>query len=365
MERRVIEVINFSPGPAALPRKVLSRLKSSIWDFKGTGVSAFEISHRSTAFVDFSERLFEKLRAALAVPSDYAVLLMPGAARLQFSALVWNLDGSSQAAYLDTGFWSRLAGREAEKYTTVHWVCQPPEGDLSRLPMQWDWPSFPCAYIHYTDNETIEGVEFKHLPLKPADCDAPFVCDMTSSLMGKSIHVSDYGMIYAGLQKNLGIAGATLVIVKRSLLQSQKILPLGLDYRLADEHSSLHVTPSTIAWVVLDHILDFIEEEGGVAAMQNRNNKKAQLVYECIADHSHCYQLMVDPAVASRFNIPFHIPSPDREKDFLQQAEQRGLCFLKGHKIAGGIRVSLYNGIDEPQTMKLVQFMHAYAKGSA
>ncbi len=356
-----MRVYNFSAGPAALPLEVLEQARDELTDWQGSGMSVMEVSHRSKAFVALAERSEARLRALLAIPSGYKVLFLQGGATAQFAAIPLNLTAAGATAdYLNTGTWSAKAIAEAgrlgvqvniaadereSRYTTV-----PAEGAL-RL-------SSDAAYVHYTTNETIDGVQFPYVPTVPA----PLVADMSSDILSCPIEVARFGVIYAGAQKNIGPAGLTIVIVREDLLgRVRPDVPAILDYTQMAAHGSMLNTPPTFAWYMAGLVFEWLEGQGGLAAMEARNRAKAALLYGAI-DSSAFYRNPVARECRSRMNVPFTLARPELDALFLSEAKQAGLAHLQGHRLAGGMRASLYNAMPIEGVEALVAFMKEFER---
>ncbi|MGH8495780.1 MAG: 3-phosphoserine/phosphohydroxythreonine transaminase [Gammaproteobacteria bacterium] len=349
-------VFNFSPGPAALPLPVLERVRDELPDWDGSGMSVMEVSHRGSAFLDVAERAEADLRALLAIPDDYAVLFLQGGATLQFAMVALNLCGpESLADYVRTGVWSKKAHAEGERLCQARLAADASDSGYTRIPPLAEWKLDPAArYLHYTTNETIGGVQFDFVPRSG---EVPLVADMSSDILSRPIAVSRFGIIYAGAQKNIGPAGLTLVIARRDLLgHARPGTPTMLDYRAHAEAGSMLNTPPTFAWYVAGLVFEWLEGEGGLEAMAERNRRKAGKLYAAI-DRSSFYSNPVDPACRSRMNVPFVLADPALDERFLEQAAAVGLANLKGHRSVGGLRASLYNAMPEAGIDALIEFM--------
>lgn len=354
---------NFSAGPAMIPTEVLAQAQTELLDWHSSGMSIMEISHRGADFTEVAERAEADLRELLAIPDHYKVLFMQGGASGQFSMVPLNLLGNAaQADYVDTGIWSKKAIKEAQRYTVVNVCASSATSDYQSVPNISDWQlSNNSAYVHITPNETIGGLEYYDLP----ETDIPIVADMSSTILSRPIDISRYGVIYAGAQKNIGPAGITLVIVREDLLdRARDECPSTLNYRkTAGEHSMLN-TPPTFAWYLSGLVFQWLKRQGGLASFAEVNARKAQKLYQAI-DRDEFYQNEIDPAYRSWMNIPFTLKSPDLDGLFLQQADEAGLTNLKGHRLTGGMRASIYNAMPETGVDALVQFMHEFASRQA
>lgn len=349
-------VYNFSAGPAALPAVVLEQASAEMLDYAGTGMSVMEMSHRSKAFIDIAERAEADLIELLGVPDDYRVLFLQGGATTQFAMVPMNLlDGAVRADYVNTGAWSRKAIKEAGKYCDVNVAASSEETNFDRVPDYADWALSPdAAYLHICSNETIGGVQFNDLP-DGVRC--PIVADMSSDILSRPIDVSSYGLIYAGAQKNIGPAGLTVVIVRKDLIgKAASSVPSMLDYAVHAEADSMSNTPPTYAWYLAGLVFQWLKAQGGLVEMAAINERKAGKLYGAI-DSSNFYRSPVMVGNRSRMNVPFTLPDPALDGDFLAQAEARGLTNLKGHRSVGGMRASIYNAVPEEAVDALVEFM--------
>jgi phosphoserine aminotransferase len=349
-------VYNFSPGPSAVPEAVLNRIRDELYDWQGLGMSVMEISHRGKEFEALVERTEARLRELLAIPANYRVVFVPGGATMQFAAVPLNLAGAGGAAdYVVTGHWGKKAVTEAERYCTVNVAADAAATKYTAIPPRESWRlRSDAAYVHYTPNETIGGVEFHFVPDTGA---VPLVADMSSTIMSRPIDVSRFGVIYAGAQKNLGISGITVVIVREDLLgRARRETPSVIDYRAQAADKSLLNTPATFVWYVLALTLDWVAEQGGVSVMAERNSAKAKRLYAAI-DASGFYRNPVDPPARSWMNVPFMLADPNLDKEFLADAARAGLASLKGHRSVGGMRASIYNAMPEAGVAALTDFM--------
>lgn len=347
---------NFSAGPAALPTAVLERAQRELLDFQGTGMSIMEVSHRGSTFLAVAEAAEARLRSLAGISDEYAVLFLQGGATMQFSAVPLNLSAPGQTvAYVNTGAWSKKAIKEAGRYANVV-VSASSEGEnFTTIPERdsWNVPS-DAAYLHVCTNETIGGVEF---PAAPDAGAVPLVGDFSSTILSRPFDVNAWDVIYAGAQKNVGPAGLTLVIVKRELLdRARSDIPALLAWKgFADEDSMLN-TPPTFSWYLAGLVFEWIEQEGGLEVMAERNERKANTLYAAI-DASDFYTAPVAEAYRSWMNVPFTLPDPSLDKPFLAGAEAAGLMNLKGHRSVGGMRASLYNAVGQDAVDALVAFM--------
>jgi len=351
-------VFNFSAGPAALPVEVLERAREEMLDYAGTGMSVMEMSHRSAAFIDIAERAEADFRELLAVPDDYAVLFLQGGATSQFAAVPLNLLGQKTAAdYVNTGSWSTKAIKEAKRFCDVNVAASAESDNFTHVPAPSTWSlSKEAAYLHICSNETIGGVQFQEFPASSV----PLVADMSSDILSRPVDVSRFGVIYAGAQKNIGPAGLTVVLVRKDLLGNTRPgTPSMLDYAVQAEADSMSNTPPTYAWYLAGLVFQWVKAQGGVEAMQARNQRKAGKLYGAI-EASNFYASPVVKQDRSLMNVPFTLTDPELDKSFLAGAEERGLTNLKGHRSVGGMRASLYNAVPEAAVDALVDYMQSF-----
>lgn len=354
-------VFNFSPGPAMLPEPVLRKAQAELLDWQGSGMSVMEVSHRGTAFIEYATQSERTLRELLRVPSHYKVLFLQGGATLQFAAVPLNLAPPNAVAdYVVTGNWGEKAVQEAERYVRVNVAATSKAAKFTTIPDPRTWQvSDSAAYLHYTPNETVFGVEFHSVP---EVSDAPLVADMSSTLLSRPLDVSRFGVIYAGAQKNIGPAGLAIVIVREGLLgRARRETPGVIDYKTMADNGSMWNTPSTLSWYLAGLVFDWLWEQGGLAAMGEINERKAAKLYAAI-DSSGFYKNPVDKAYRSRMNVPFTLPDPKLDKAFLDEAKANGLTNLKGHRVVGGMRASLYNAMPEAGVDALIAFMADFMK---
>ena len=351
---------NFSPGPAALPEEVLRQAQAELLDYRGVGLSVLEMSHRSPEFLEIAAAAEADLRGLLQMPDDYQVFFMHGGATLQFAAVPLNLlRGGAKADYVETGAWSAKAIREARKYCAVHLAASSSDTNFDRIPPFDAWrPSRNAAYLHICSNETIGGVQFHDFP----ELDAPLVADMSSELLSRPIDLSRFGMIYAGAQKNLGMAGLAVAIVRNDLLgEARADAPSLLDYQVCADFRCMYNTPPVYAWYMAGLVFRWLRERGGLAAMHRINRAKAGKLYAFI-DGSDFYASPVSAANRSLMNVPFKLEDPALEGEFLRRAGQRGLRNLKGHRSVGGLRASLYNAVPDAAVDALTAFMAEFER---
>jgi phosphoserine aminotransferase len=351
---------NFSPGPAVLPLEVLEQARAELLDWNGSGMSVMEVSHRGKAFMRVAAEAEADLRELMAVPPNYKILFLQGGATAQFAIIPLNLTRpESVADYIDTGHWSRKAIAEARRYCAVH-IAAEAGGDGMRVPPQGELElASGAAYLHYTPNETISGVEFHYVP---AVGSVPLVADMSSTILSRPIDVSRFALIYAGAQKNIGPAGLTLVIIREDLLgHARPATPSVFDYKLAADQGSLLNTPPTFAWYVAGLVFKWLKKHGGVAAMGEANGAKARALYAAI-DGSSLYSNHVARDARSRMNVTFTLQKPELDSTFLEAAAQAGLNNLKGHRALGGMRASLYNAMPLEGVEALIAFMREFER---
>lgn len=350
-------VYNFSAGPAALPEPVLRQAQAEMLDWKGLGASVAEISHRSAEFMAMAAETEADLRRLLGVPDDYAVLFLGGGATSQMALQPLNFAAPGQAVdFVVTGHWSKTAIKQARPYADIHVVADGEPSGFRDIPARQTWSFAPgAAYVHITANETIHGVEYPDAPDVGA---APLFADFSSSIASRPIDVSRYGLIYAGAQKNLGPVGIAVVIVRRELLERAG-QPRADIFTYASHlaRDSMLNTPPTWNWYMLGLTVKWMLAEGGVEAFGRRNAAKARLVYEAIYGSGGFYRNEVAPAVRSRMNIPFFLPTPELDALFVAESRKAGMMGLKGHKALGGIRASLYNAVPHEAVQALVSFM--------
>jgi phosphoserine aminotransferase len=355
------DIYNFSAGPAMLPRPVMTQARDELLDWHGSGMSVMEMSHRSKAYLSIAEQAEADLRALLAIPDNYKVLFLQGGATSQFAMVPLNLlRGKGGADYVNTGAWSKKAIGEARKFCAVNVVATGEAGNFSAIPAFESWQLDPgAAYVHYTPNETIGGVEFHWVP---ETGDVPLVADMSSTILSRPIDVSRYGLIYAGAQKNIGPAGLTVVIVRDDLIgETLPGTPTMFDYRVHADNGSMYNTPPTYAWYLAGLVFKWLLGQGGLDAMAEINQRKSQQLYAAI-EASDFYSSPVDAACRSWMNVPFTLADAALDASFLEQAGQAGLLNLKGHRSVGGMRASIYNAMPESGIAALVDFMGEFER---
>jgi phosphoserine aminotransferase len=350
---------NFSAGPAAIPDPILSQIQAEHFDFHA-GMSVLEISHRSTPFMAMIERCEQDLRTLMDIPDDYAVLFMQGGATGQFAAIPLNLITNTGAAdYIETGIWSEKAVKEAQKYGDAQNIVCTAESGYTTIPEFSSWKlRSNVSYLHYTPNETVNGVEFHWVP----KVEVPLVADMSSCILSRRVNVRDFDVIYAGAQKNMGSAGITIVIIRKDLIgRAHPYTPGVFNYANFADCVSLYNTPPTFAWYVCALMFKWLLSQGGVEAVEKLNDQKAQRLYEAI-DQSDFYTNPVEKHCRSRLNVPFLLADPALDKTFIAESEAVGLQQLAGHRSLGGMRASMYNAMPIAGVQALVDFMKDFEK---
>jgi len=353
-------VYNFNPGPAVLPLEVLQEAQAELLDFKGTGMSVMEISHRSKEFEAVIQTAEADLRDLLGIPANYKVMFLQGGATLQFAMLAMNLRATGSADYLVTGAWSKIALKEAQKVGAARAAANTEADGFNCLPVKLDLDP-KAAYLHFTSNETIHGVEFFSEPVPLAG--VPLVCDTSSDFVSRPIDVSKYGMIYGGAQKNAGPAGVTVVIIRDDMLaRTPANLPVMLDYKTLAESGSLHNTPPCFSIYMVGLVFKWAKKIGGLSAIEKTNRIKAGLVYQAIDGSGGFYRGHAKLEARSLMNIPFRLPTEELEDTFAKDAKKNNLIGLKGHRSVGGMRASIYNAMTVEGAQELVKFMKEFQK---
>ncbi len=356
-------VFNFSAGPAAIPDAVLERVRGDIPDWNGTGMSVMEISHRSKDFLGVAAKAEQDVRDLLARPDNYSVLFTQGGATLQFAMVPLNLaEKGDTVDYVLTGTWSKKAIAEAENHCKVNIAADASPGNFTDIPPEDTWRrSDKAAYLHYTPNETIAGVEFQFVPDVG---DTPLVADMSSCILSRPIDVSQFGVIYAGAQKNIGPAGLTLVIVRNELLsRARASIPNLLRYSVYAESDSMSNTPPVFAWYVAGLVFEYLKEQGGLAAMAEINERKSAKLYAAI-DESDFYSKPLSKDCRSWMNVTFVLIDSSLVAKFLTESKAAGLTNLKGHRSVGGMRASIYNAVPEAAVDALIGFMYDFEQAN-
>jgi phosphoserine aminotransferase len=358
MEKRVY---NFNPGPAALPLPVLERIQREMLNFRGTGMSILEMSHRSKEFEAVLNDAIARIKRLLKLDDRFYVLFLQGGASLQFCMVPMNLEVPGKPLdYIDTGTWASKAIKEAEiQKKPVRVIASSKDKEYTYIPKKFDI-NLDASYLHITSNNTIRGTQWKSFPDSKG---LPLVADMSSDIFSRPFDPNPFGLIYAGAQKNAGPAGVTLVIIRKDMLERVPAdLPTMLKYTTFAEKNSLYNTPPCFAIYVVDLVMEWLEEEiGGIEKMAAINELKAKMVYECI-DEYEIYRGTAVPEDRSLMNVTFRLATEDLEKEFLSKAAEKGLVGLKGHRSVGGCRASLYNAVSMEAVEALVDFMRSFAK---
>jgi phosphoserine aminotransferase len=364
----VTHIYNFSAGPAVLPKEVLQQAAAEMLDWHGSGMSVMEMSHRGPEFVSIYQQAVADLRELLAIPANYKILFLQGGGLAENAIVPMNLVGRqhhgaapAQATidFVHTGSWSGKSIKEAARYANVNVAAAPEGGKFTSVPPQASWQlTKDAAYLHICTNETIDGVEYNFVPTVQGD--TPIVADMSSHILSRVIDVSKYGVIFAGAQKNIGPAGLTLVIVRDDLLgHALPICPSAFDWKIVAEHDSMYNTPPTYAIYIAGLVFAHLKRQGGVAAMEQRNIEKAQLLYAAL-DADDFYRSPVAKENRSRMNVPFFLRDEALNEAFLAGAKTRGLLQLKGHKSVGGMRASIYNAMPIEGVQALVDYLNEF-----
>jgi len=352
---------NFSAGPSAIPDEVLQQVHDELFEWNGAGASVMEISHRSEQFIRIAQHATDDFNELHGVSNDHATLFVQGGASAQFAALPLNLASPGQAVdYIDTGYWSRKAIAEAGRLANVNIAASSRGQDYNCIPPMSEWElDHSAAYVHCTLNETIGGVEFNHIPDTGT---IPLVADASSSILSRPLDINRFGVIYASAQKNIGPSGLTVVVVRKDLLeQARSDIPTPLHWLVQAANESMSNTPPTFAWYMAGLVFRWLKAKGGLEVMAGINKRKAAKLYAKI-DATDFYVNSVAEDCRSRMNVPFHLEDERLEKAFLREAEEAGLLNLRGHRVQGGMRASLYNAVPEAAVDALVDFMIDYEK---
>jgi phosphoserine aminotransferase len=357
------KVFNFSAGPAMLPEEVLLQAQAEMLDWNGTGMSIMELGHRGPEFKSVAEQAEADLRELMSIPKHYHVFFLSGGATTQFAMVPLNLFGAKNAAdYIDTGVWSKKAIAEASRYGDVNVAAKTAHQDhQAYIPGQETWLTNPnAAYLHYTPNETIDGLEFQWVPQTG---NVPLVADMTSMILSRPIDVQQYGIIYAGAQKNIGQAGITVVIVREDLIQDAlPNTPTLYSYKLHAEHHSFYNTPPTYSWYIAGLVLAWMKKMGGINYFYKLNQRKAATLYNIIEEYRDFYICRIRPDSRSMMNVMFYLKDEQLTPKFLDEATEAGLTNLRGHRVSGGVRASIYNAMPQEGVDKLAEFMKDFVK---
>jgi phosphoserine aminotransferase len=355
-----MRIYNFFPGPTALPESVRNRLASALIDFNSTGIGVGEISHRSDIFNEMYNQLHLELKSLLKLESEYEILFCTGGATQQFSMIPLNLinpDKKETACYSVGGIWSEKAYIEAKRFRNVTLAGTTKDIGYQKLPQ--DIINGDEIYYYYTSNNTVIGTQYNCIP----EIELPIVCDSSSDFLSREINFNSYSLVYASAQKNLGVSGVTLVIAKKSFIHryKPKDLPLMMDYQTFITSNSIYNTPPVIPLYTIKLVLDWIKESGGLAGIEQINHRKAQLVYDTL-DSNDFYIPYVDNECRSLMNVTFNLADKSFEQDFSNQLKNNNFFGLEGHRLIGGYRISLYNGIEMKSVTALCEFLNDYAK---
>lgn len=353
MGRQGLRKLNFSSGPAVLPEEVLRRAQQAIWDLDDSGIGILEHSHRGKEFGRVLDRAESLIREVGSIGDEYAVLFVTAGATNHFALVPQNFLGPGQTAdYCHTGIWSAKAIEDAKRYGKVHVACTGEADNFASVPATMTWSASP-RYVHYTSNETIYGTEWATPPTAPA----PLVCDASSDIFSRPLPLAGHGLIYAGAQKNLGPSGISIVIARRDFIANgSRELPALYQYRTYEAERSMHNTPNTFGVWMIAEVCAWIKEQGGLAAMAERNRRKAELIYSCL-DDSKVWKPHAKPGSRSLMNITFRGATKELEEQLIASAEERGMSGLRGHRSVGGMRASIYNAFPEEGVRRLVDLL--------
>ncbi|MGB9149110.1 MAG: 3-phosphoserine/phosphohydroxythreonine transaminase [Burkholderiales bacterium] len=357
------QIFNFSAGPAVLPRPVLEQVRDELLDWHASGMSVMEMSHRGKEFISIADQATTNLRKLLNIKDNYRVLFMQGGAIGENAIVPMNLlRGKDSIDFINTGEWSKKSIKEAKKYSRVNIVASSEDRNFTYMPLQAGWKLDPgAAYVHICSNETIGGVEYQWTPDTGS---VPLVADMSSNILSRPLDVTKYGLIYAGAQKNIGPAGLTIVIVREDLIgDALPITPSAFDFKTVAENDSMYNTPPTFAIYVAGLVFEWLLEQGGLAAIEQKNIAKAKLLYDLI-NNSRLYKNPVEKADRSRMNVVFRAADDAMDAAFVKGAEARGLLQLKGHRSVGGMRASIYNAMPLEGVQALVNYMQEFEKNN-
>ena len=353
-------VYNFAAGPSMLADEVLNELNEEFYNYGNTGMAVMEMSHRGKDYLSIFEDAKKRLYQIMEIPEDYDVFFMHGGATGQFAAVPLNLLKGGKADYIITGNFSKKAAQEASKYGEIHIAYDGKGNDYSHIPAQDELSlSEDARYVHLCSNNTIYGTEWKNYPDVHGKI---LVADMSSDILSRKVNVKDFGLIYAGAQKNIGIAGIAVVIIRKDLIsEPDRITPQILSYQLMEKHDSMLNTPATYPIYVLGKVLKWIQDKGGLEVIEENNIKKAKLLYDYL-DSQSFYKPHAEKDSRSLMNVTFTSPSEELDKKFASEAAKNGLVSLKGHRLVGGIRASIYNAMPIEGVRKLIEFMDAFAR---
>jgi len=353
-------IFNFSAGPAVLPEEVLKQAQAELLDWHGSGMSVMEMSHRGKEFIAIAEKAEADRRALMNIPANYKVLFLQGGASAQFAMVPMNLlRGKKSADYINTGEWSKKAIKEAKKFCAVNVAASGEPTNFTTAPPLKDWKLDPdAAYVHYTPNETIGGVEFSFVPETGS---VPLVVDMSSTILSRPVDVTKFALIYAGAQKNIGPAGLTIAIVREDLLgQALPGTPSMFDYKIHADNGSMYNTPPTYAWYIAGLVFEMLLKKGGLKAMAEVNQRKAAKLYAYIDSSGGFYKNPVEKHSRSWMNVPFTLKDAALDEPFLKGTKAAGLVQLKGHRSVGGMRASMYNAMPEAGVDALIGYMRDF-----
>lgn len=356
------KIYNFGAGPAVLPQAVLEQARAELVDWHGSGMSVMEMSHRGREFMEIAATAEADLRELLGIPAQYKVLFLQGGASLQFAMIPLNLlRGRKGADYINTGEWSKKAIAQAKRLCTVNVAASSEAQKFTTVPDRSTWRlDAGAAYVHYTPNETIGGVEFQEIP---DTGDVPLVADCSSTILSRPLDVGRFGLIYAGAQKNIGPSGLTIVIVREDLLgQAAEGTPTMLDYKVHADNQSMYNTPPCYAWYIAGLTFQWLKRQGGLDGMARINERKAAKLYAAIDGSGGFYRNPVERRYRSWMNVPFTLAETTLDEPFLKDAKAAGLLQLKGHRSVGGMRASIYNGMPEEGIDTLISFMQDFQK---
>jgi len=351
---------NFSAGPAILPKEVLKQVQSELIDWHGTGMSVIEMSHRGKQYLPILDEAENDLRNIFSIPKNYKVLFLQGGAITQNFMVPMNLLAGRSASYVASGYWSKRTYNDAQPFENIHLAASSESIDFIKAPDASEWKcSSSDAYVHFCMNETIHGVEYFDVP---ENINVPLVCDMSSNILSRPMDIDKFGVIYAGAQKNIGPAGLTLLIVRDDLIDfADKKTPTTFNWKIQSDNKSMINTPSTFSIYVAGLVFKWIEKNGGLKMIEKKNIEKADYLYKYI-DSSGFYYNNIDKNNRSRMNVPFRIHDDELTMKFVAEAEEQGLYQLKGHRLVGGLRASIYNAMPMEGVEALVEFMEIFEK---
>ena len=356
-----MEVYNFAAGPARLPKEVMKQAQAEFCAYQDSGSGILELSHRGKYFAPVIERAEANIRELMGISDDYAVCFIQGGGSMQFAMIPMNLLNGGTADFIDTGVWSNKASKEAKYFGTANIAASSRETKYDHIPAASEWKLTPnAAYMYITSNNTVAGSEYHPLPKAPAG--VPLIADMSSDIMSRVVNVNDFGLIFAGAQKNLGPAGVTVVIIRKDLLErTRDNVPTMLRYSTYVENGSMFNTPPTFAIYMLALTTDYLKKQGGIAEVEKVNIAKADKLYGFL-DSTDFYSTPVAKADRSRMNVVFRTPSDQMDAKFVKEATAQGLTDLKGHRLVGGCRASIYNAMPMEGVDALIAFMKEFAR---